>query len=304
MADGGDQFSARSIASIAEIGRTDWNALSNPSEPAYDPFISFEFLSALEESKSVGAEAGWVPAHVILENAGRTVGAAPLYLKGHSQGEYVFDHHWADAYERAGGRYYPKLVCAAPFTPVPGSRLLAANPESRMVLAASLSEISRRMGVSSTHVNFCTQTDEDALKQHEFMPRRGTQYHWFNRSYETFDDFLGALSSRKRKAVRRERRQATESGLAIKRLRGRDIAEEYWDAFWMFYQDTGARKWGHPYLTRTFFRLISETMQDRLLLIVAERNNQPVAGGVELHRRRCAVRPLLGMHGISSLPAL
>ena len=149
-----------------------------------------------------------------------------------------------------------------------------------MVLAASLSEISRRMGVSSTHVNFCTQTDEDALKQHEFMPRRGTQYHWFNRSYETFDDFLGALSSRKRKAVRRERRQATESGLAIKRLRGRDIAEEYWDAFWMFYQDTGARKWGHPYLTRTFFRLISETMQDRLLLIVAERNNQPVAGAL------------------------
>jgi len=287
MADGDAALTARTVSSIDEIDARTWDALANPKAESnagppwpYNPFVSHAFLSALEASKSVAPEAGWAPSHLVLEEDGAVVGAAPIYAKGHSQGEYIFDHHWADAYARAGGRYYPKLLCAAPFTPVPGPRLLAPSLSARLNLALALRQIAGRMGVSSAHVNFVTEDDHDLLGQAGYLSRIGEQYHWFNRGYETFDDFLAALSSRKRKAVRRERREAVADGLVVRRLIGAEIEERHWDAFWLFYQDTGARKWGTPYLTRTFFRLIAERMADDLLLIVAERDGAPIAGAL------------------------
>lgn len=281
MADGSDAVLARTVSSIHEIGEADWNALAYPPGRPFNPFIAYAFLAALEDSKSVAPEAGWAPMHLALEEQGQITGLVPLYVKGHSQGEYVFDHHWADAYERAGGRYYPKLVAASPFTPVPGPRLLAQNETARRHLAAALLQVSDRLGVSSTHVNFISAEEQTLLAGAGYLPRMGEQFHWFNRGYGSFDDFLAALASRKRKALRRERRDAAQ-GLAIRRLTGGDIEERHWDAFWTFYQDTGARKWGHPYLTRTFFRLIAERMSDRLLLIMAERNGEPIAGALNL----------------------
>ncbi len=279
MPDGSDSVLVRTTSSMAEIDAAGWNRLANPEPSAYNPFVSHEFLSALEESKSVSPETGWAPMHLLVEEAGALVGAAPLYVKGHSQGEYVFDHHWADAYEHAGGRYYPKLLCAAPFTPVPGPRLLAASPQTKSILAQALRQATQQIGASSAHVNFTEDSDKTALENAGFLPRMGEQYHWFNRGYDSFGDFLSALTSRKRKAVRRERREAA-NGLVIKRLTGAEITERYWDAFWLFYQDTGARKWGHPYLTRSFFRIIAETMAEKILLIVAERQGEPIAGAL------------------------
>ena len=280
MADGGAALTARTISSIGEIDAGVWDALANPHGQPCNPFVSHAFLSALEKSKSVAPETGWAPAHLLLEDAGAVVGAAPLYAKGHSQGEYVFDHHWADAYARAGGRYYPKLLSAAPFTPVPGPRLLAASPSAKLNLALALRQIAGKMGASSAHVNFISEEEQDLLAQAGYLPRLGEQYHWFNRGYDTFEDFLSALSSRKRKAVRRERREALAGGLTVRNLVGQEIEERHWDAFWLFYQDTGARKWGTPYLTRAFFRLIAESMSDDLLLIIAERDGTPVAGAL------------------------
>ena len=286
MADGGAALTARTISSIGEIDAGAWDALANPPEgppesgEPYNPFVSHAFLSALEASKSVAPETGWAPAHLLLEDAGALVGAAPLYVKGHSQGEYIFDHHWADAYARAGGRYYPKLLSAAPFTPVPGPRLLAAAPSAKLNLALALRQITGQMGASSAHVNFITEDEQALLAQAGYLPRLGEQYHWFNRGYESFDDFLAALSSRKRKAIRRERRDAVADGVVIRWLTGAEIEERHWNAFWLFYQDTGARKWGHPYLTRTFFRLIAESMSNDLLMIIAERDGHPVAGAL------------------------
>ncbi len=279
MADGSDALLARTVSSIHEIGADVWNALANPPDRPFNPFVAFDFLAALEDSKSVAPEAGWAPMHLVLEETGAVSGIVPLYVKGHSQGEYVFDHHWADAYERAGGRYYPKLVAAAPFTPVPGPRLLAGSRDAQINLAAALRQVSEKLGVSSAHVNFIDAGEQEPLARAGFLPRMGEQFHWFNRGYATFEDFLAALASRKRKAVRRERREAAE-GLEIRRLVGDEIEERHWDAFWLFYQDTGARKWGQPYLTRTFFRLIAERMADRLMLIVAERNGAPIAGAL------------------------
>jgi len=280
MADGGEAFSARTAASIADIGRDEWERLANPPDRPYNPFISYDFLAALEASGSVGAEAGWLPLHLVLESQGRIAGAAPLYLKSHSLGEYVFDHHWAEAFERAGGRYYPKLVSAAPFTPVPGPRLLAPEGPKRTALASALIAAARQTGVSSLHVNFLPADEARLLEGAGALPRSGVQYHWFNRGYRSFEEFLATLSSRKRKAIRKERAAAAASGLAIRGLRGAEITEHHWDAFWAFYQDTGSRKWGRPYLTRDFFRRIAETTSDRLLLFIAERAGEPVAGAL------------------------
>lgn len=280
MADGADGLIATTVASIRDIDAHAWNALANPPNQPYNPFVSFAFLDALEQSKSIAPETGWAPAHLLLRDGGALVGAAPLYLKGHSQGEFVFDHHWADAYSRAGGRYYPKLLCAAPFTPANGPRLLCADKANLDTLALTLRQVAMRMGVSSAHVNFIDEDANDALSRNGFLPRMGEQFHWFNRDYRNFDDFLGAVSSRKRKTIRRERRVAKESGLIIKRLHGAEITERYWDAFWLFYQDTGSRKWGSPYLTRTFFRLVAGSMSNDLLMIIAERDGEPIAGAL------------------------
>ena len=284
MADGSDSeagMTARTLAAIDEVAAEDWDRLVEASGP-YNPFASHAFLSALERSKSVAAEVGWQPLHLVMEKAGELVGAAPLYAKHHSQGEYIFDHHWADAFHRAGGDYYPKLLCAAPFTPAQGPRLLAADPLVKSALATTLATLCAQTKLSSVHVNFITEEDQEALAEAGFLMRDGVQYHWFNRGYDAYDDFLSALASRKRKTIRRERRDAAASGLTIRRLRGAEITDAHWNAFWNFYQDTGARKWGAPYLTRTFFRIVAETMTDDLLLIVAERDGAPVAGAFNL----------------------
>lgn len=280
MADGGAALTARTISSIDEIEAAQWDALANPPGQPFNPFVSHAFLSALEASKSIAPEAGWAPMHLVMEDAGALCGLAPLYAKGHSQGEYIFDHHWSDAYARAGGRYYPKLLSAAPFTPVPGPRLLTISPAAKLNLALALRQITGKMGASSAHVNFISEEEQGLLAQAGYLPRTGEQYHWFNRGYKTFDDFLSVLSSRKRKVIRRERREAQADGITIRKLIGAEIEEQHWNAFWLFYQDTGARKWGTPYLTRTFFRLIAESMNDHLLMIVAERDGEPIAGAL------------------------
>jgi len=280
MADGGDGVSARVAASLGEVDRAQWDGIANPDPATFNPFVSFAFLSALETSGSVGPGSGWTPAPLLVERDGRLVGAAPLYVKTHSLGEYVFDQGWAEAYERAGGRYYPKLVVAAPFTPVAGPRLLAGDERARHALAEALSGACE--GFSSVHVNFVGVEDEAALLGAGFLPRTSLQYHWLNRGYRDFPDFLDALSSRKRKAIRREREAAQASGLAIRRVQGNEVKESHWDAMWAFYQDTGARKWGRPYLTRAFFSLIGDMMAGRIALIFAERDGAPVAGAMHV----------------------
>lgn len=277
MADGGDKptLNARTIGAIADISPQDWDALAG----AENPFVAHAFLLALERSMSVSPGAGWTPCHLALEENGRLIGAAPLYAKAHSFGEYVFDHHWADAYARAGGRYYPKLLCAVPFTPVPGPRLLAATTARKTALAQTLTSLADKLDLSSVHVNFIGDDDAAALARCGFLIRRGVQYHWRNRGYEDYDEFLAALSSRKRKALRRERREA-QSGLEIRRLVGDEIGKGVWDAFWRFYQDTGDRKWGRPYLTRAFFNDIASTMTDRIMMVTAARDGRLIAGAL------------------------
>lgn len=275
MADGGDSARVWAHRGLSLVAPNVWNALA----PERNPFVSHEFLFALEASGSVGPGTGWTPTHLLLESGGAAFAGAPLYLKDHSFGEYIFDQNWAQAYERAGGQYYPRLVCASPFSPVTGPRLLADAKSGKSAIAAALIEKARETGASSVHVNFVEEDDEAALLAAGFLPRRGVQYHWFNRGYRVFNDFLGDLSSRKRKQIRRERKEAAE-GVEIRRLRGAEITGEHWDAFWDFYQDTGSRKWGRPYLTRDFFARIAATMGNLLLLIVAEREGRPVAGAL------------------------
>lgn len=281
MPDGGDnnRLSTRILNSIRDIDAQAWNALADADGSPLNPFIRHEFLLALERSKSAVAETGWTPAPIILEERGAIVGAAPCYLKSHSFGEYVFDHHWAEAYERAGGRYYPKILCAAPFTPVPGPRLLAGTPARKAALAAAVIGLGRAHRASSAHINFIDEADASALAASGWLMRRGAQFHWFNRGYRTYEDFLGALASRKRKSLKRERREAADD-LTIRRLVGSDIEERHWDAFWRFYQDTGGRKWGRPYLTRAFFDEIAETMTDRLMMVLAQDGDRPIAGAL------------------------
>lgn len=270
--------SARIAPGVAEIPADAWDACAGHD----NPFVSHAFLTALEESGSVGGRSGWQPVPVIIDgDDGTPIAVAPAYAKSHSQGEYVFDHAWADAWERAGGAYYPKLQVAAPFTPVPGPRLLLRDPSAAPALIAAIEAVTDQHELSSAHATFVSPDQVPAFEAAGWLIREGTQFHWRNDGYATFDDFLATLASRKRKAIRKERAGAVE-GLHIRHLTGAEIGAREWDAFWTFYQDTGARKWGRPYLTRSFFPLLGERMGDRLLLILAERDGQPIAGALNL----------------------
>jgi predicted N-acyltransferase len=272
--------------SIAEIGREAWDACAGAPDYAANPFVSYDFLQALEESGCVGGRSGWGPQPLSVEDAaGRVVGVAPHYQKAHSQGEDVFDHGWANAYQRAGGAYYPKLQAAVPFTPVTGPRLItrADGPrlEAEATLAAGMVALCRNLRTSSVHLTFCTEAEWRRLGERGFLLRQDQQYHWLNAGYRDFDDFLAALSSGRRKTIRRERREAA-AGLEIVALSGPEITEAHWDAFFAFYMDTGSRKWGRPYLNRTFFSLLGERMADRVLLVMARRGRRWIAGALNL----------------------
>jgi len=269
---------ARIANGVTSIPAAQWDACAG----AGNPFVSHAFLSALERSGSATAETGWQPLPIVIDGAcGTPAAIVPAYAKSHSQGEYVFDHAWADAWERAGGRYYPKLQAAVPFTPVPGPRLLLRDAALAPGLIAGLEAVTDQNRLSSAHVTFLDEAQLPLFEQADWLIRAGTQFHWQNDGYASFDDFLAALSSRKRKAIRKERERALE-GLTIRHLTGPDITEAHWDAFWAFYQDTGSRKWGQPYLTRPFFSLLGETMGDKVLLMLAERHGQPIAGALNL----------------------
>jgi len=267
-----------------EVGDNSFPELSTRGQ-SDNPFVSHAFLSALEQSGSVGPRTGWQPRHLLGEDAGGALlGAAPCYVKSHSRGEYVFDYGWADAFERAGGDYYPKLQVAVPFTPVTGPRLLAApGPLAQAVrggLADALVEITSASDLSSAHVTFLPEADWRALGARGFLQRTDQQFHWENHGYATFDDFLGRLASRKRKTIRRERKEALAAGIEVCWLTGSELTEAVWDAFFAFYMDTGSRKWGRPYLTREFFSRVGETMRDRILLVMAKRAGRWIAGAI------------------------
>lgn len=283
MADGAREgFDVSVAASLDAVTPAEWDALANPPGARRDPFVSHTFLKCLEDSGSVGARSGWDPAHVLARNAGgRLMGAMPLYLKSHSYGEYVFDHSWADAMRRAGGRYYPKLQGAVPFTPVTGRRLFASSPEAERALVAGALSAAQTLKASSVHVTFLTQDEWTRLGGLGFLQRTGVQFHWENAGYGSFADFLAALSSAKRKTIRRERERAVD-GLVVKCLRGAEITDAYWDFFFRCYMDTGARKWGSPYLNRDFFALLGERMGDDCVLFVAEADGRPVASALNL----------------------
>ena len=271
---------------IGAIDAAAWDACAGEG----NPFVSHAFLSAMEDSGSAGPRTGWLAQHAALrDEAGTLVAVAPMYAKSHSYGEYVFDHGWADAFERAGGDYYPKLQVAAPFSPVPGPRLLcrpASGVSGEAIsiegFASALVQACRQLNLSSVHVTFCTEAEWEALGRAGWLLRLGTQFHWENAGYGSFDDFLGALSSRKRKVVRRERRDANACGLDFSALTGADIKERHWDAFYRFYQGTVDRKWGSAYLTREFFSLLSERLGDKVVLMLAEHGGKPVAGALNL----------------------
>ena len=285
-------FTARVVPSIAAIDAGAWDACANPPGRTFEeaegerfnPFITHAFLNALEASGSVGGRSGWAPAHLTVEDpGGRMVAVAPCYLKSHSQGEYVFDHAWADAYERAGGSYYPKLQVAVPFTPVTGRRLLVAAdaPQgAREALIGALRELRKQTKTSSIHLTFPTAEDSERLAGAGFLIRTGEQFHFSCNGFANFDDFLGALASRKRKAIKRERRDALDNGITVELLTGSPIRPEHWDAFFKFYMHTGSRKWGRPYLTRAFFDLIGATLADRVLLVMARRAGRYIAGAI------------------------
>ncbi|HTT83430.1 MAG TPA: GNAT family N-acetyltransferase [Rhizomicrobium sp.] len=280
-----EQLTARLAGSAAEIGGTRWNVCANPGgTPDCHPFTRHEFFLALEESGSATAQTGWQPCHLVFEGDGEIEGILPLYLKSHSLGEYVFDHGWADAFERAGGRYYPKLQGAVPFTPVTGPRLLVAAPSRReetwRALLSTASRIVDRLGASSLHITFMTEPEWTAAAACGFLQRTGQQFHWENRGYSRFEDFLGELSSSRRKNLRKERAAVREAGISFAWLSGRDITEAHWDAFFDFYIATGSQKWGTPYLTREFFSRVGASMGDSILLVLALRGEEPIAGAL------------------------
>lgn len=282
----------KAVNSVNEISREAWDAVANQSssftlEYEYNPFLKYDFYHALEESNSAARETGWLPQHLVmeLENSDDILGVMPCYLKNHSQGEYVFDHGWADAFERAGGDYYPKLQCAVPFTPASGRRILVGNgkdaTDRRLMLAGGLQEVCSRLQVSSAHITFMEKQEWEILGKQGFLQRNDQQFHWLNDDYSDFDDFLAALSSRKRKNIKKERANALkDNGITIEWLTGSDLTESVWDAFYSFYTDTGSRKWGQPYLTRDFYSRIGDTMADDILLIMAKREGRYVAGAI------------------------
>lgn len=271
---------------IADIGRADWDACACPEAAEgrpLDPFTTYRFLSALEESGSVGKGTGWTPRLLAVRAAGQVVAVAPSYLKAHSQGEYIFDFAWANAFERAGGRYYPKLQLAVPFTPATGRRFLTRpgwEDTGRAALVEGAVQIAADNGLSSIHATFCTEEEAAAGAAMGLLHRVSQQFHWQNRGYPSFEAFLAALSSRKRKNIRKERAEAQAFGGEINCYTGDQLQSGHWDAFWRFYQDTGSRKWGSPYLTRSFFDLVQRDMRDDVLLVLAERDGRPVAGAL------------------------
>ena len=283
----GTQGVIRIEPSISQIDAAAWDACANPDAATYNPFVAHAFLKALEDAKCVGGRSGWVPQYILVDDAAGTLTACmPTYVKTHSQGEYVFDHGWAEAYQRAGGQYYPKLQAAVPFSPVPGPRLLVRpGPDAEhngRILGAGAIELARRLELSSVHVTFIREDEWERLAEIGYLKRTDQQFHWLNNGYATFDDFLAALSSRKRKTIRKERSQALSAGLELVQLRGADITEAHWDAFFQFYVDTGNRKWGRPYLNRRFFSALGQAMADRCLLIFAMRDGRPIAGALNM----------------------
>ncbi len=265
----------RILSSLAEISAADWNGVAQAQK--FNPFVSHEFLWALEKSGSATAKTGWAAQHLVLENAGKAVAAAPCYLKAHSQGEYVFDHGWAEAYHRAGGNYYPKLQVSVPFSPVIAPKLLG----DAATLAHALTTLCQAKGASSVHLTFTAESDRAVLVGNShWLERQDIQFHWHNAKYKSFEEFLSALSSGKRKNIRKERAAVREAGVEMRALTGDDIKPEHWDAFWKFYLDTGSRKWGQPYLTRKFFELIHDTMRQHVLLVMAYRGENAIAGAL------------------------
>jgi len=281
MPDGSQEFSLTLHRAIAEIPAAEWDACAG----ADNPFVSHAFLSAMEDSGSTTARTGWLPQHAVLRAPdGAVVAAAPMYAKTHSYGEYVFDHGWAQAFERAGGKYYPKLLAAAPFSPVPGPRLLV-HPDCGVpvtAMAGALVQACEQLDLSSVHVTFCTEAEWTALGEAGWLQRIGMQFHWDNDGYTSFDDFLGRLSSRKRKVLKRERRDANACGLEFLTLTGTDITEAHWDAFYRFYQSTVDRKWGSAYLTRKFFSMLGERLDEKVVLMLATNAGKAVAGALNL----------------------
>ena len=292
MADGGALVEIEVVPDMSAIDPVDWDACAVPEtsdggRPLF-PFLRHAFLSALEESGSAVPREGWGPQHLVAHVDGQVAGVMPLYVKGHSQGEYIFDHSWAHAFERAGGQYYPKLLSAVPFTPATGPRLLV-RPDAplgwdatRSALLQGAIQLAERHDISSIHLNFVTDEEWEFGGQVGLLQRADQQFHWLNHGYQTWDDFLGALASRKRKTLRKERARALENGVTIHWLTGDDIRPEHWDAFWIFYQDTGARKWGHPYLTRAFFDLAQDRLRDDILLIMCQRDGEWIAGALNI----------------------
>ena len=292
-------YTIRAVGSISEVGAEAWNRCANPARDrpachiAYDPFLSFAFLDALEKSGSAVPATGWAPYHLILEeeDGAGVLGAVPMYLKNHSSGEYVFDHSWAEALQRAGGDYYPKLQISVPFTPATGRRLLTGSgPDTAVLenyLLSGVMQVAEKMQVSSVHITFAERDQRERMGESGFLQRTHKQFHWQNQEYRTFDEFLAALSSKKRKNIRRERREALTNDITVEALTGDEIMEHHWDAFYRFYVDTGNRKWGTPYLTRQFFSIIGETMPADILLIMSKRDGRYIAGAINFIGSEC-----------------
>jgi uncharacterized protein len=268
--------------SINDVSRHEWDALANPSPARLNPFVAHDFLSALEDSSCTTAESGWQPHHILIRDKEALVGAAICYLKSHSMGEYVFDHGWAEAYQRAGGRYYPKLQLSVPFTPVTGPRLFAFDANMKQILAGSIRQICSQGNASSAHVTFAAEDDALALQEDGWLLREDVQFHWSNAGYSSFDDFLQALSSSKRKNIRKERASFKERGITFEALTGDSLTPLHWDQFYKFYLDTGARKWGSPYLNRRFFDLLHQRQRQDVVLIMAKRADRYIAGALNM----------------------